>query len=426
MLHGWPQHHYAYRDLLADPPPGVRIIAPDLPGYGWSGPAPHRWAKQDRRQRRPRVARRARARADRARGARLGRLHRLPDGAARPRPLQRLHAAEHRPPVADAAHDRCRTSGGSSSYQPLHGGVRRAAASPHRASRAARPARRLDDEDPIDAADQALVRRPLPRSGLRPRGAPTPTAVPAARAAGGARAPRHAARRSRSAGCSASTTPPSTARWRRRGPRAPTTTRSSSSRTAGTSSPRSAPTWSARGSSRWRTGTIAARTSASSGTGPKPRAARSRRRPPTPRGRTRARRDATTSNGRASPRRSSATSATSSASSDGPRSIGNTPSQRAARRNGLRLGQRAASQNGIRGTLHRARQQRPGVDDVVLAGDAHRLTGHAGVQQRQRLVEHRAADAVIGLLAEARQLAAAIGAEAQRRGPGARRRGDRA
>ncbi|WP_245008810.1 alpha/beta fold hydrolase [Mycolicibacterium farcinogenes] len=46
-LHGWPQHHYAYRHLLADPPPGLRIIAPDLPGYGWSGPAPHRWAKED-------------------------------------------------------------------------------------------------------------------------------------------------------------------------------------------------------------------------------------------------------------------------------------------------------------------------------------------------------------------------------------------
>ena len=46
-LHGWPQHHWEYRDLLADPPPGLRIIAPDLPGYGWSGPAPHRWAKQD-------------------------------------------------------------------------------------------------------------------------------------------------------------------------------------------------------------------------------------------------------------------------------------------------------------------------------------------------------------------------------------------
>jgi pimeloyl-ACP methyl ester carboxylesterase len=46
-LHGWPQHHWEYRDLLADPPQGMRIIAPDLPGYGWSGPAPHKWAKED-------------------------------------------------------------------------------------------------------------------------------------------------------------------------------------------------------------------------------------------------------------------------------------------------------------------------------------------------------------------------------------------
>jgi pimeloyl-ACP methyl ester carboxylesterase len=35
-LHGWPQHHWEWRDLLADPPPGLRIVAPDLPGYGWS------------------------------------------------------------------------------------------------------------------------------------------------------------------------------------------------------------------------------------------------------------------------------------------------------------------------------------------------------------------------------------------------------
>jgi pimeloyl-ACP methyl ester carboxylesterase len=47
LLHGWPQHHYAWRHLLADPPDGLRIIAPDLPGYGWSGPPPHRWAKED-------------------------------------------------------------------------------------------------------------------------------------------------------------------------------------------------------------------------------------------------------------------------------------------------------------------------------------------------------------------------------------------
>ena len=46
-LHGWPQHHYAWRDLLANPPEGLRIIAPDLPGYGWSGPPPHRWMKEE-------------------------------------------------------------------------------------------------------------------------------------------------------------------------------------------------------------------------------------------------------------------------------------------------------------------------------------------------------------------------------------------
>lgn len=46
-LHGWPQHHWVYRELLGDPPEGLRIIAPDLPGYGWSGPPPHRWAKED-------------------------------------------------------------------------------------------------------------------------------------------------------------------------------------------------------------------------------------------------------------------------------------------------------------------------------------------------------------------------------------------
>ncbi|WP_051897873.1 alpha/beta fold hydrolase [Sciscionella sediminilitoris] len=46
-LHGWPEHHYTYRDLLADPQEGLRIIAPDLPGYGWSGIPAHRWSKED-------------------------------------------------------------------------------------------------------------------------------------------------------------------------------------------------------------------------------------------------------------------------------------------------------------------------------------------------------------------------------------------
>lgn len=47
VLHGWPQHHYEWRDLLVAPPDGLRIIAPDLPGYGWSGPPPHRWQKEE-------------------------------------------------------------------------------------------------------------------------------------------------------------------------------------------------------------------------------------------------------------------------------------------------------------------------------------------------------------------------------------------
>lgn len=45
-LHGWPQHHYEFRDLLANPPQGLRIIAPDLPGYGWSSAPAHRWYKE--------------------------------------------------------------------------------------------------------------------------------------------------------------------------------------------------------------------------------------------------------------------------------------------------------------------------------------------------------------------------------------------
>jgi pimeloyl-ACP methyl ester carboxylesterase len=47
LLHGWPENHYVWRHLLADPPAGLRLIAPDLPGYGWSGPPPHRWQKEE-------------------------------------------------------------------------------------------------------------------------------------------------------------------------------------------------------------------------------------------------------------------------------------------------------------------------------------------------------------------------------------------
>ena len=102
-LHGWPQHHWEYRDLLADPPPGLRIIAPDLPGYGWSGPAPHRWAKED-------VARDVLALLDALGLDRVllvahdwGALRRLPDGAgARPSDSTAI-SREHGSPVGVAA-----------------------------------------------------------------------------------------------------------------------------------------------------------------------------------------------------------------------------------------------------------------------------------------------------------------------------------
>lgn len=47
VLHGWPQHWLEWRELLGDPPAGLRILAPDLPGYGWSSPPPRRWSVED-------------------------------------------------------------------------------------------------------------------------------------------------------------------------------------------------------------------------------------------------------------------------------------------------------------------------------------------------------------------------------------------
>jgi pimeloyl-ACP methyl ester carboxylesterase len=47
VIHGWPQHWLEWRDLLGAPPAGLRILAPDLPGYGWSSPPPHRWSVDD-------------------------------------------------------------------------------------------------------------------------------------------------------------------------------------------------------------------------------------------------------------------------------------------------------------------------------------------------------------------------------------------
>jgi pimeloyl-ACP methyl ester carboxylesterase len=48
LLHGWPQHWWVWRGVLPRlAAAGRRAIAVDLPGYGWSGPAPHRWQKEE-------------------------------------------------------------------------------------------------------------------------------------------------------------------------------------------------------------------------------------------------------------------------------------------------------------------------------------------------------------------------------------------
>jgi pimeloyl-ACP methyl ester carboxylesterase len=36
LLHGWPQHHYMWRDVMARLAPSYRLLAPDLRGFGWT------------------------------------------------------------------------------------------------------------------------------------------------------------------------------------------------------------------------------------------------------------------------------------------------------------------------------------------------------------------------------------------------------
>ena len=36
LLHGWPQHHYMWHDVIEELRPQYRVIAPDLRGFGWS------------------------------------------------------------------------------------------------------------------------------------------------------------------------------------------------------------------------------------------------------------------------------------------------------------------------------------------------------------------------------------------------------
>ena len=47
-LHGWPQHHYEWRDLLARTRrPGCASSRLTCPATAGPGPPPHRWAKED-------------------------------------------------------------------------------------------------------------------------------------------------------------------------------------------------------------------------------------------------------------------------------------------------------------------------------------------------------------------------------------------
>ncbi len=45
MLHGWPQHWYMWRHLIAELSPRFRVICPDLRGFGWSDAPPGTYEK---------------------------------------------------------------------------------------------------------------------------------------------------------------------------------------------------------------------------------------------------------------------------------------------------------------------------------------------------------------------------------------------
>lgn len=48
LLHGFPQHWYAWRDVMAALAPDRRVIAVDLPGFGWSAPSAHGYTTAER------------------------------------------------------------------------------------------------------------------------------------------------------------------------------------------------------------------------------------------------------------------------------------------------------------------------------------------------------------------------------------------
>ncbi|MFI5733039.1 alpha/beta fold hydrolase [Kribbella sp. NPDC051587] len=48
LLHGFPQHWYAWRGLLTELSDNHRVIAVDLPGFGWSAPSPTGYSTAER------------------------------------------------------------------------------------------------------------------------------------------------------------------------------------------------------------------------------------------------------------------------------------------------------------------------------------------------------------------------------------------
>jgi pimeloyl-ACP methyl ester carboxylesterase len=46
LLHGWPQHWYLWREVIPRLSDEHRVVCPDLPGFGWSDPAPRGYAKE--------------------------------------------------------------------------------------------------------------------------------------------------------------------------------------------------------------------------------------------------------------------------------------------------------------------------------------------------------------------------------------------
>jgi pimeloyl-ACP methyl ester carboxylesterase len=47
LLHGWPQHWWAWRRVLPELAAGRRVLCPDLRGLGWSDAPPGAYAKED-------------------------------------------------------------------------------------------------------------------------------------------------------------------------------------------------------------------------------------------------------------------------------------------------------------------------------------------------------------------------------------------